>query len=188
MKMSDILTRWFADWTLSDKIAVGATVAGFLQVAALIITSYVMIRNGRRQLRAYVFVENAWAKRTADKDEWNVRYRVRNTGATPAYKTRVTDIAKAIDRSMPELPTPIETEYFGTIAQNGDFIDQESDSVSGITDEELSSGTKTIYLVGRIDYRDAFGQKRWAEFCFCTTREETSDGEMLVYNSGNDSN
>jgi hypothetical protein len=185
---SDILTGVFADWSSSDTIAAIASIAGLLQVAALIFTIFVMIRNGRRQLRAYVFVENAWAKRVADKDEWTIKYRVKNTGATPAYKARVTDIAKAVDWTISALPKPIQTEYFGTMAPNGDFIEQDSDTVTGVTNEELRNVTKTILLVGRIDYLDAFKCKRWTEFCFCTSDEDPSDGEMSVYDRGNEAN
>jgi hypothetical protein len=44
-------------WSLSDKIAVGACIAGFSQFLALIVTIWIIIRNGRHQLRAYVLVE-----------------------------------------------------------------------------------------------------------------------------------
>ena len=46
-------------WGTSDKIAIIASIAGLLQVAALIVTVVIMIRNGRRQLEAYVLPENA---------------------------------------------------------------------------------------------------------------------------------
>src|SRR6266568_1179790 len=41
-------------WGLSDKIALIATVAAFLQFVALVVTIFVMISSSRRQLRAYV--------------------------------------------------------------------------------------------------------------------------------------
>jgi hypothetical protein len=48
-----------SDWGLSDKIAVIASVAAFLQFVVLFATVWVMIVNGRRQLRPYVVVQSA---------------------------------------------------------------------------------------------------------------------------------
>jgi hypothetical protein len=58
-KRSDTwLFGWLDGWNLSDKIAGIASVAAFLQFLALIATVWIMVRNGRRQLRAYVFPED----------------------------------------------------------------------------------------------------------------------------------
>jgi hypothetical protein len=50
---------WFEGWNLSDKIAAIASVVAFLQFTALIATFWIMVRNGRRQLRAYVLPHDA---------------------------------------------------------------------------------------------------------------------------------
>src|SRR6266849_7806907 len=46
-------------WSLSDKIAVIASIVAFLQFVALVCTIVVISRIGQRQLRAYVLPENS---------------------------------------------------------------------------------------------------------------------------------
>jgi hypothetical protein len=55
-------------WGLADKIAVIASIVAFLQFLVLVATWGVMVRHGRRQLRAYVFVDDgSFELMTTDK-------------------------------------------------------------------------------------------------------------------------
>ena len=91
--------------TTSDKVAVGAVLFAALQFVALVATIVVMVRTGRRQLRAYVFSDTGdiinVAKPMEDVPDgkeppkgalrWNnlgpvAVLRTRNTGQTPAYE------------------------------------------------------------------------------------------------------
>jgi len=81
-------------WNLSDRIAAIASIAAFLQFIALVATVWIMVRNGRRQLRAYVFLEKAGIVDgtvlnppvPAHANEPGVALTFRNSGQTPAYK------------------------------------------------------------------------------------------------------
>ena len=87
-------------WGFSTKIAIFATIAGFCQFVALVVTVWVMIRNARRQLRAYVLPENAamWEGTTLtppQPERTNIpgfAMVIKNSGQTPAY--RVTSFAQ----------------------------------------------------------------------------------------------
>ena len=79
-------------WTLSDKIAAIAGIVALLQFFALVGTICVLVRTARRQLRAYIAIENA----VADGDHplpprFNLPFtpqfslRFKNCGQTPAY-------------------------------------------------------------------------------------------------------
>jgi hypothetical protein len=67
---------------------------------------------------------DAPALRLVTGSGWNVIYRIRNTGSMPAYKTTVAATAETVD--LPDGPLPtltgIESDYFGSLAPNGDFV------------------------------------------------------------------
>jgi len=76
-------------WELADKIAVIASVVAFLQFLALVATVWVMVRNGRRQIRAYVFVDHgSFELMTTDKNRLFIRglVSIKNYGQTPGYE------------------------------------------------------------------------------------------------------
>jgi hypothetical protein len=84
---------WFSGWSLSDRIAGIASAAGFLQFVALVATIWVMVSNGRRQLRAYIFLDggaladgmtlNPPRPEHANRPGWVAV--IKNSGQTPAY-------------------------------------------------------------------------------------------------------
>jgi hypothetical protein len=149
-----------------------------------------------RELRAYVFIENAWAKsvyigETKNFPQWGVRdvtYIIKNTGHTPAHKVRV--FAKAEVTMFPIIiPVVSEFDYYGTLAPNGDFIECEIPRVEGVDDRggAFDKREQAIVLSGRIVYHDVFGHERWTEFCYVTTGAPTESQEMEVYPEGNES-
>jgi len=81
-------------WSLSDRIAVIATIVGALQFGALVATVWVLIFNGRRQLRAYVLPENMgiFDGTTVNPPQPQragipgVAMLIKNSGQTPAYR------------------------------------------------------------------------------------------------------
>jgi hypothetical protein len=176
----------FSEWNLSDQIAAIAVVVGVIQAIALIWTIRVIVANGRRQLRAYLFIDQAMIEWVSTENAWKVRYRLKNYGSTPARQTRITDLAKAIDWPTQHAPAPDRSENYGSVAPNGDFIDLEYSSVRGATFEEVQSKIKAIMLVGRIAYRDAFRRKCVTDFCFYHTGERYPRDEMIIYKHGNE--
>lgn len=158
-------------------------------------------KTAERQLRAYVFVENAWViwvpdeddlsrdenVRFTGKDPWYVLYKLKNYGVTPAYKTRVKHVATVVNWPPDGLPTPVDGDYFGTVAPNEDFIDNETTKVEGMPLGEIIAEYKAVMLIGRIDYLDAFSKERWTEFCYYLNGTIPDDGEMSIHDAGNES-
>jgi hypothetical protein len=94
---------WLASWTLADRIAGIASVAAFLQFLALIATIFIMVRNGRRQLRAYLPVEPGTTFRQSKKHRAKFEFRptVVNNGQTPASNVK---ILSKVDFGSPSIP------------------------------------------------------------------------------------
>jgi hypothetical protein len=175
-------------WTLSDKIAAIASIAAFLQFLALVATIGVMILNGRRQLRAYVFMENAWATPDETRRVWTVNYQLKNTGATPARGVRINYVATSVDWPTRERLTPETSHYYGTMAPNGDFIEGEFANIPGPTWDQFQAGRAAIVFVGSITYQDAFRKNRFSDFSFFSTQYIDAENEMSVHDDGNESN
>jgi hypothetical protein len=163
-------------WGTSDKIAIIASIAGLLQVAALIVTVVIMIRNGRRQLEAYVLPENAGVfdgtmldpPQPQFKDVPGVVILIKNSGQTPAYRVASRAAIAAIlvkDEGDLVLP-PVEDKFMLTLGSGGTFskalrLDR------ALTNEEIieiAKGQRAIYVYGRIVYQDVFKQHRYTDF------------------------
>ncbi|MGH6789696.1 MAG: hypothetical protein ACRECC_08425 [Pseudolabrys sp.] len=164
------------NWNLSDKIAAIASIAALLQFIALIATFWIMVRNGRRQLRAYVFPHDAGLydgsmmspPNQAHLNEPGVVLQFRNSGQTPAYavvswaKIEVTAPGNEDSLKVPLL----EDKFRNFIAVNG-VMPKALWYGRPLTTQEITSvvnGSLFIYLYGRIEYRDAFKKKRFTEF------------------------
>ena len=80
------------------------------------------VRTAERELRAYVYVEKTNIK---FQGGWNIEYRLKNFGETPAHNVRLISIAKVVDWNggNPEIPVPNHVETVGSMAPNGDFFD-----------------------------------------------------------------
>jgi hypothetical protein len=110
---------WFDGWSLSDKIAVIASVVAFLQFLALMSTIRVMSRTGQRQLRAYIVADTVDVditpiNNTEGKVMVSVKIAIKNTGQTPAHDLRVvskTELCRTLLKShstslLSVVPTP----------------------------------------------------------------------------------
>jgi hypothetical protein len=172
---------------LTDKIAVGATIAGFLQFLALLFTIGIMVRNGRRQLRAYVMAEIGNIVNVANPDkskgpkfktgaelahpEWGpiVRIQIKNTGQTPAYA--VVHWAELFYREFPLKsslpPMPLEEGLNRSPIGPGIAITKTLFFGPPLTEVQikgLKSGTAAIYCQGIIRYRDAFLKRHFTRY------------------------
>lgn len=174
-----------ADWSVGDKIAIIAAAIALVAMLVGFLQYTVMRSSAKRQLRAYVHLDNAWYEQT-DATNWGVTYRIKNFGQTPAYKVKVLEAAKVVDWNNGKPAVPIATEGFslGVMGPGGDFVDNEATLQGSATRAELETGSKAIYLVGRVDYIDAFHRKRWTTFQLyigggvgCSGNELYSDDE-----------
>jgi hypothetical protein len=162
--------------SLSDNIAVIASIAAFLQFLALVATVLVMVRNGRRQLRAYIFPERVTLVDgsmlnppvAAHANEPGVVIALRNSGRTPGY--RVTSWAKIevvepIHEASLVVP-PLPSQFPSWIGANSE-ITKAIWFGRPLTPNEVAdvvSARRCIYLFGRIEYFDAFKRKRFTTF------------------------
>jgi hypothetical protein len=159
-------------------IGVGTLIVYSLQFVALVATWWLMMLNGRRQLRAYVTVKSGslWEGTTltppqpARTNVPGAALWIENGGQTPAYKVRswinIAVIFKR-DENNGALNVPrIPEEYSNTLGPGVGFsksiwFDRPL-AANEITD--IAAGARAIYVYGRVEYRDAFGKKRFTDF------------------------
>ncbi|VTZ28510.1 hypothetical protein MPC1_9370002 [Methylocella tundrae] len=165
-----------SEWHLSDKIAAITTIAALLQFIALIFTLFVMVRNGRRQLRAYVFPNDACIYEgtmleppiMVHKNKPGVLLNFRNCGQTPAYNVvSWADLEIAEPLNEEKLVAPkLEQKFPASLGANS-VMSKTIWYRRSLTENEISdinNGAKAIYLFGRIEYQDAFKKKRATNF------------------------
>ncbi len=142
-----------------------------------------------RQLRAYVFLENAFFEKTG-ADTWAIHYRIKNFGQTPAHKVEVADIAKVVEwkNETTIIPEPDNDGMaFGSMAPGGDFFDNDVNVADQCSLHDLTFGVKDIYLVGIIKYIDVFELRRWTRFQYYVGGDVGCSGnEMSADDKGND--
>jgi hypothetical protein len=103
--------------------------------------------SSERQLRAYVYLENAYFKDGAEG--WEIKYKIKNFGQTPAHSVRTSEIAQVVNWEGPstQIPTPhLEPIMLGSMAPMGDYFENDADLEGVATLEEIQSGVKAIYL------------------------------------------
>jgi hypothetical protein len=127
------------------------------------------VDNGHRQLRAYVFPDQAnlvWGG-TGKPTEADIV--IKNSGQTPAYKlstsmlTGIAPYPPQDDLVIPAMPpnhtvVPPAGSYSFSVATEKPFT---SDQLKAI-----QKGTQAIYAMGEIAYTDAFGECRLTRFKF----------------------
>jgi len=132
-------------------------------------------KTARRQLRAYVLIKKTKVFVERNYDIFTIQAHVHylNSGQTPAYKLRIAGrlvilpypLQKGFDLPIPEFP-----EFASTFAMGKDqhtFLVVDADRPYA-KDEmgELMGRTKgkSMYLLGKIEYSDAFGKVQTTPF------------------------
>jgi hypothetical protein len=147
-------------------------------------------KSSERQLRAYVYLENAWFKYRGS-GTWEITYRIRNAGQTPAHHVSVAEEVRVVDwyngnvklPGLQGLNSPL-----GSMAPLGDFYDNTASSSVLVTKAELDSKSKAVYLLGCIHYTDVFEKQHWSKFCYYFGGDVGYVGkEMFADHKGNDS-
>jgi hypothetical protein len=191
-------------WSLSDKIAVIASVVAFLQFVALVWTVMVMIFNGRRQLRAYLAVDTVGIfegnmvspPQPARVNTPGIAMFIKNYGQTPAYK--VVSMARiavipVIDETLSlVLPAQLEQRFATTLSAGSTFnkalwFDRPL-TLNEIAD--IATGVRAIYAYGRIEYVDAFKKYRVSNFRLHYTGQfpPLPNAVLSISDKGNDAN
>jgi hypothetical protein len=199
---------------ISDKtIAIAATIAAFLQFLGLCVVIYITIRNARRQLRAYVFIEtvdltnifgNAPAGQPLSIGPWIFRppdgpiahITIRNSGTTPAFEEiHISDIVMKEYPLKSKLVLPKRAPYAGVACIAPRVTTMTSIVMPHpLTPEELSElrdGKIAIYVHGEITYRDAFNKKHFTRYRLRHNGYSGIIGQTTVMNiceEGNEAN
>lgn len=201
-------------WGLSDRIAAIASLSAFLQFIALVVTVWIMIRNGRRQLRAYVVAESGAICNIADPapmigdyaptdarithPEWGpvATVCIKNTGQTPAY-----DVAHwgclsygnyPLSSPLPSKPTNLKG--FLSVLGPGISISKRLSFGPPLTPDQiqqLMDGTGALYFHGEISYRDAFKRTHFTKYRLQYTSPSAKIGistDLTFAEQGNDAN
>ena len=187
--------------TTGEKIATVVAVATVLQFIALVVTIWIQRSTAKRQSRAYVFPDNIniWDGTTVkppDLSKTNIpliNMLIKNLGQTPAYDVRSVAMLKIIEPdNIRNVKLPALTgASLNNIGPNG-AISKNFWFDRALTPNEIvdvSSGAKHIYLIGRIEYRDAFKQKRFTNFRMSYNGNFPAPVMLFTFSeSGNESN
>jgi len=175
--------------------------ATFLLVLATILLALVVViqlldarLSSERQLRAYVFVEEAKISRAQDK--WVITCRIRNFGQTPAHAVSLQYAAEAVvwpHAGKPKLRTlgDDDTENLGSMGpRRGNFEKDDDVPFTDTTFEQITSHAKAIFLHGVITYETVFGKSFSTNFRYYVggDMDWDDDGEMNADEVGNDAN
>jgi len=184
-------------------VAVAAAVAAFLQFIALLLTIGVMIRNGHRQLRAYVLPENGGIldgtmlnpPQPARAGIPGVVLLIKNSGQTPAYEVvhwAQIEVVPVQDENRALVVPPMQKQYSSTLGSGG-MTNKALWCGRALTPGEIlevANGTRAIYLFGRIEYKDAFKKPHFTNFRLHYIGQFPPVPGAILYFSerGNDSN
>jgi hypothetical protein len=161
----------------------GEWLIGFVTLL-LWISTQLLVREAkatsRRQLRAYVFLDPAkeftFARKMSTAAAVEVEIHVKNLGATPAHE--VIGFAWV---HLDVWPLPQTFQFTGPIVGEpskksvippGAATHYHTGAARPLTAEEMAAverGDLSIYIYGRIEYKDAFNRPHWTNFCFATT-------------------
>jgi hypothetical protein len=124
------------------------------------------ITTSRAQLRAYVAVESGQIRAVAGERP-KAQMTVRNYGQTPAYKFRLVG-GMGMAESFETLPPPTGDPHgtLGVLAPAGTFQWNMVAPVVLLAEayDRLAAGQVTLFVYGRVNYEDAFGNPRTLKY------------------------
>lgn len=125
--------------------------------------------NGRRQLRAYVFPEQADLVWQGTGKSPVAEIVIKNSGQTPAYRLSTATAVVAADLPLrADLPLPAIPPNHTVLPPTG-AITLSTAMTQPLTAEQvkaLQKGSQAIYATGAIAYEDAFGECRMTRYRF----------------------
>jgi hypothetical protein len=170
---------------------------------AATMTIRAMDNTAERQLRAYVYFEDAQREKTglatldAEGKGWVVRANFKNYGQTPAYSTtigvRISIEAADFDETALNVQNIMDGAPAGYTPPTPVYMPPGETANVEIPWPALQNhwadfkaGKVAMFLWGRIEYIDAFGKRRWATIRVKNTHR---DGLGFLYcKTGNDAN
>ncbi len=135
-----------------------------------------MDRTLRVDQRAWVGIVNIQIHRFLEPNrDFMVDIETKNTGKTPALKVVFHNRLQAILATEQINRNFGESNGHGTVMPDSKQIISigENHPVSVETFEQVRNGVRTMYLHGRIEYRDIFGDDHWTNWCFRLVGEDS---------------
>ena len=137
------------------------------------------VDNGRRQLRAYVFPEQANLVWQGIGKPAVAEIVIKNSGQTPAYRLSaattvlVSDRPLQTDLRVPEMPStrtvvPPAGSYALSVAADK--------PLTGDQLKAIEKGSQAIYAIGEVAYEDAFGECRTSRYRFFYSGASVDNG------------
>jgi hypothetical protein len=167
-------TGWFFSLVLVI-VGIGGVSAAFRTLRAIERQAETMDRTLRVDQRAWMGIVNIQIHRFLEPNrDFIVDIETKNTGKTPALKVVFHNRLQAI------LATEQINRNFGESNGHGTVMPDykqvisigENHPVSVETFEQVRNGVRTMYLHGRIEYRDIFGDDHWTNWCFRLVGED----------------
>jgi hypothetical protein len=176
--ISDWLKDYVAELFSSDNLPTLILVlVGIGGIIVAIRTLNHMRESSERQLQAYVLPESAslydgttlTPPISAKTDIPFAPMIIKNFGQTPAYRvisySRIAVIPIGDENTMLVVP-PLVEQYSNTLGSGASFnkptwFDR---TLTASEKDDIAKGERAIYLYGKIQYQDAFGKARFANF------------------------
>jgi hypothetical protein len=154
-------------------------------------------RIGEAQTRAYVSIEGSEVSNFGNGVRPSVTTVIKNTGQTPAYDLKVHTMIGIgplpyPGGALPDMPPPDplgSTSNLGPGVQRRNTVTKDNP----VTDQEfidICEGREAIFVIGRVEYSDAFGIARFTNFFFLYSQRSVirGDGGMETCVDGNEAN
>jgi hypothetical protein len=140
------------------------------------------VDNGRRQLRAYVFPDQASLVWQGTTKPTVAEIVIKNSGQTPAYRlSTATAVLVADNPLQTDLPVPSMTPNHTVVPPAGSYalsVTMEK-PLTGDQLKAIQKATQAIYAVGEISYEDAFGECRMTRYRFFYSGAGTDNGSKV---------
>jgi hypothetical protein len=151
----------YNSWSLSDKIAIIASLAAFLQFVALVATFMIMRATARRQLRAYIMIQGGLIMLFDNDSKMIAKVALKNFGQTPGYDFRTWTNMRIGTPGEVAFGAMKDFAQSSIIAPSAD-LSAPSDilPITPVQISEVKQGKSRIYVWGEVSFVDAFGQ-RW---------------------------
>lgn len=154
-----------------------------------------LVRNAEitseKQLRAYLLVKRAYAKRKAE-GVFMATVELQNFGQTPAYDVSEWISIRGFDKGEDALifpKPPPEFQKSKGITAPGNFTIFHIplfDKMSPAKETALHSGDAAIYVWGEVSYRDAFDRMRITKYRMFLSGEGAKEGRFKIADDGNE--
>ena len=140
----------------------------------------------QQQLRAYVFIRDSMLEGFSSPSGPSFNITFTNSGKTPAWNLKIAMDAFILEHPSSQERHAGEFSDHGALGPNGIYT--MSATMPALTQEEIAdvrAANKAIYVFGRVEFEDAFGNEQWLVFRIFFNRK-TERGSFFSAPTGND--